>query len=223
MQHLSGSWRDSFPATGYGKINSFTKTNIMRLLVGTSFLLIFSRPAPAQTPSNQTTQAAVTRPCAATPASAKPAKSSKPSGKGKAVDVAEVPAVCLEVQGESLDIQEFLQKMVRELKWKTGEGQATEDAWTFVRYLERADLERFAKTDAVGGQVAWTEGKAVVQVRTVEARDAFTRVEISAGFQGYGRSADRFAPPKDTWTLLSTGALENDMMNALKTRFQPAR
>jgi hypothetical protein len=64
--------------------------------------------------------------------------------------------------------------------------------------------------------VNWTDGKAIVQVRTRELDGGFSRVEISARFQGSGQNVDRFAPPRDSWDLESNGALEKNLIAALE-------
>ena len=53
----------------------------------------------------------------------------------------EPPPACIEVKGETLEIQEVLQAVVRDLQWRVRENYATEDSWSFVRYLNVDELE----------------------------------------------------------------------------------
>jgi hypothetical protein len=109
---------------------------------------------------------------------------------------------------------------VRELKWKIGPETSSADTWTFTRYLEKEELAQTAKTDVLGGRVTWTEGKAFVQVKTSDAADGFTRVEVFARFQGHGQTSVRFARPTDLWPLTSKGILESGMIAALEDHFK---
>jgi hypothetical protein len=184
------------------------------------FSCSFERQAAAQAPADQTAdRTAVVRPCPTLPVNSKPARKEKTKRKG-AADSNEAPPACLEAKASSLDIQEFLQSFIREQKWSIGEEKVAEDAWTFFRYLDKDELLRFADVGPFAGRVNWTEGKAFVKVNTVDAGGGFTRVLITARFEGHGQNADLFAPPQESWKLTSNGSLEKSLVSSLETHFQ---
>jgi hypothetical protein len=47
------------------------------------------------------------------------------------------------LKGEPIEVQEFLQSVVREFQWRVGENHASEDTWSFVRYLN--DCEGYVR------------------------------------------------------------------------------
>ena len=166
----------------------------------------------AQEPAEKSAApASIVRPC-----SAPPARKNKPKARGatKAEDFA---FACLEAKGSSLELLEFFQSYVREQSWAITDERIIEDGWIFSRSLNKEELLQFAKEGPFAGRVNWTEGKAVVQVVTRELDRGFTRVEISTHLQGNGQSVDRFAPPKESWELDSSGALEKLLIDALDT------
>ncbi len=176
----------------------------------------FEPRAAAQEPAEKTAAVtALTRPCPALPADSKPAHKEK-SKANTAAHSNEAVSACLEAKGSPLDIQEFFQSYVRAQSWRIGEEKIIEDGWIFARYLDKNELLQFAKEGLFAGRVNWTEGKALVQVRTRELDGGFSRVEITARFQGGGQSVDRFAPPKESWDLDSNGALEKILISALE-------
>lgn len=178
----------------------------------------------AQAPPDKTTGGTVIlRPCPAIPGSSKPASKDKPKRKGAVAHLNEPAPACLEAKASALDIQEFFQSFVRTQGWNIGEEQGTEDLWTFARYLTKEELLRFAREGLFAGRVNWRDGRTLVQVRTVELDGGFTRVLVSARFEGYGQSVDQFAPPKESWHLDSNGSLENSMVSALEAHFKSLR
>jgi len=199
----------------------------MTLLGTLSLLLFFSSfetRGAAQEPSDKAaTPVASVRPCPADAANSKPARETKKKGKSAAAGSTAVPPACVEVQASALDIQEFFQSFVRDQSWRIGEEKIAEDAWTFSRYLDKQELLRFSNEGPFAGRVNWTEGRALIQVRTRELGKGFTRVEITARFQGYGQNVDRFAPPKDSWQLESNGTLEKNSISAIETHVKSQR
>lgn len=132
-------------------------------------------------------------------------------------------AACLELKGEPIEVQEFLQSVVREFQWRVGENHASEDTWFLVRYLNEEELEKYADTKVLLEPVEFTGGKVAVLVRTQDAGDGFVRVQISAHFQGNGKSTDKFSSqPGTVWPLNSKGTLEQELMGALQTHFKHA-
>jgi len=178
-------------------------------------LLIFSSlniAAPSQEPGEKSSPAAVvSHPCSAPQTS--PAHKEKPKANSR--EAKQIVPACLEAKASPLDIQEFFQNYLRVQGWRFGEEKIVADGWVFVRYLDKDELLQFAKEGIFAGRVKWTEGRALVQATTREIDGGFTRVEVSARMQGIGQSVDRFAPPKDTWDLDSTGALEKNLIDAL--------
>lgn len=186
------------------------------------FLLpfLFERGAAAYAPADQTTDSApIVRPCPAPPADSKSARKEKTKRKAP-VESDEGPSACLEAKASTLEIQEFFQSFGREQKWSIGKERVSEDSWTFSRSLDKDELVRFVEVGPFAGRVKWTEGKAFVKVNTSDAKDGYTRVLITARFEGYGENSDRFAPPQDTWNLVSNSTLEKNMISALETHFQ---
>ena len=165
----------------------------------TALLLISACSAVAQTPATKQPQPRANfQPCAAAP-----------SGRS-----------CVEVRATPTEVRDFLRSHARELRWKIGPETISANTWTFTRYLEKEELAQTARTDAFRGRVTWTEGKAFVEVKTSDAPDGFSRVEVSARFQGHGQSSERFARPTDLWPLPSRGTLESGMIAALEDHFK---
>jgi hypothetical protein len=166
---------------------------------------------------------AVARPCKNIPSNPKPSKGANKNGKKQLEDAgANTAGACLEIRSTALEIQEYLQAYGREQKWNLSDEHVAEDAWTFSRKLERDELLRYTKNDANTDRVKWTSGVAFVQVKTMELDEGFVRVQVSAHFQGYGESADRFAPPKEFWPMKSNTTLENQLISVLEAHFKSA-
>ena len=163
---------------------------------------------------------AATRPCTANPVlTYNPGKKAK---KLKHPPPPEPAPACIEVKGDSLGIQEFLQTLAREHLWRLGENHASEDMWSFVRYLGPDEVDAYADTKVSLEPVKFTSGKASVTVRTTDVGGDFVRVQISVHLQGEGKSADpTWKQPATTWPLNSKGELEKELVTALQTRYKP--
>lgn len=171
--------------------------------------------SPDDKPANELVSLA--RPCsfAASGSKSKEKAKSKPAMRR----VPSAPA-CIEAKGSLVELHEFFQSYVRAQNWRIDDERVAQDSWIFSRYLDKEELLQFAKEGAYTGRVRWTEGKAVVQITAHELEGGFTRVEVSAQFQGGGQNVDRFAPPRDTWNLDSTGALEKSLIGALEAHLK---
>ena len=174
----------------------------------------------AQQSTPNTAPPVTTRACSANPVLG-------PRGKKKSAPKTKHPLppeplpACLEVKGEPLEIQEELQAVVRDLQWRIHENHATEDTWTFVRYMDAEDLERYADTKVLIEPVDFEDGKAAVLVRTVDIGGGFARVQISAHFEGEGNSSDAtLKQPATSWPLNSNGRLEQELIRSLQSRYQ---
>jgi hypothetical protein len=161
-----------------------------------------------------------TRPCSSSSSLPPDSKGAKESSKTKFAGTPVPPPACLEVKGNPIEVQEFLQALIRDQKWRIGQEQTSANSWSFVRNLEPEELVRFAHTEILGGSIVWTEGKAAVQVATAGATDGFTRVQIAAKVLGKGNTKERFARPTDFWPLVSKGTLESGMIAALEDHFK---
>jgi hypothetical protein len=162
------------------------------------------------------------RPCTANPVLGSNSKP-KLSKKSKHAIAPEPPPACLELKGEPIEVQEFLQTVVREFQWRVGENHASEDTWSFVRYLNEEELEHYADTKVLVEPVQFTGGKVAVLVRTQDVGDSYVRVQIITHFQGNGKSTDKLSgQPATLWPLNSKGTLEEELMGALKARFHHA-
>jgi len=163
------------------------------------------------------------RPCSTNPV-LPVSNAEKAARKLKDVPPPDPPPSCIEVQGQPIEIQEFLQNTARRQAWRIGENRASEDTWSYVRYLDAGELDKYANTKVLIEPVIFSNGKAAVTIRTADLGDGYARVQITSHFQGDGKSADRASPqPASTWPLTSKGVLEQELLNALQTRFKPLK
>jgi hypothetical protein len=192
-------------------------------LLFTALLLIsIAVRAQAQTPpAYSKVGTTATRPCSANPVLT-PGGKEKGSHKPKhPMPSAPAPA-CIEVKGEGMEIQEFLQNTAREQGWRIGENRASDDTWFFVRYLDPDELEKYAETKVLIEPIQFTSGKAAVTLRTTEIDEGYVRVQIIVQLQGEGKSSDKvLGQPGSAWTLNSKGVLEQELVTALQTRYKP--
>lgn len=197
---------------------AFARTLMPALLAATCFL--FSLPLYAQQPSQNSAAPAATRPCSANPVLGSSSKKKNPPKTKHSLPPEPLPA-CLELKGEPLEIQETLQVIARDQQWRIHENHATEDAWTFVRYLSPEDLDKYAETKIFLEPIAFDDGKAAVSVRTADIGSGFVRVQIAARFEGEGKTADTaMTQPATSWALQSKGMLEKEFLNALQSRYK---
>jgi len=130
--------------------------------------------------------------------------------------------VCVEVKGEAIEVQEFLQAIAREQGWRIGENRESEDTWSFVRYFGADELDTYADTRVLLERVKFTSGKAAVTVRTTDIGEGYVRVQISSQFQGDGKSTDKISgQPGTVWPLNSRGVLEQNLLGALQSHYKP--
>lgn len=187
-----------------------------------TMLLALTVSAQSQAPAGTATgKRSATRACSANPVlgSAAPKKGEH---KPKHTAPPEPLPACIEVKGEGIEVQEFLQTRVREQAWRIGENRASEDSWSFVRYFDPDELEKFADTKVLLEPVKFTSGKAALTVRTTDIGDGYNRVQISARFQGEGKSSDKIlGQPSTQWPLNSKGVLEQELITALQTGYKP--
>ena len=170
----------------------------------------------------QVNDSAATRNCSANPVLALSAGKKKSSRKPKNSPAPELTPACIEVRGQAIEVQEFLQNTAREQSWRIGENRASDDTWSYVRYLDADELEKFADTKVLIEPVSFSNGKAAVVVRTTDLSGGYVRVQITAHFQGEGRSTDKVsAQPGNVWPLNSKGVLEQDSLKALQSGYKP--
>jgi len=150
-----------------------------------------------------------------------------PSNKGKHAQKSKHPLppepapACLELKGEGIEVQEFLQNTAREQQWRIGENHASEDTWTFLRYFNPDELTRYADTNVLNEPVKFTGGKAAVLVRTSDIENGYVRVQVTAHFLGNGKSSDKvWGQPSDVWPLNSRGVLEQEILKPLQTEYK---
>lgn len=188
------------------------------------FVFYFGAGIPVSVCRQQSAQpnttSANTRACTANPVLA-PAAKQKGHRQSKNHSSPGPLPVCIEIQGEALEIQEVFQSIAREKQWRIHESHATEDSWTFVRYLNTDELYNFADTSVLIQPVNFEDGKAAVVVRTVDIGSGFVRIQVSAQFEGEGKSADKtMKQPATTWPLTTKGVMEKEMLAALEARYQ---
>lgn len=194
-----------------------------RLFLAVVLLSLCSGGARAQTPvSAPSTDSArsSSRPCSVNPVLT-------PSGKGKHAQKSKHPLrpepapACLEVKGQGIEVQEYLQNTAREQQWRVGENHASEDTWTFVRYFNPDELSKYADTNVLNEPVKFTSGKAAMLVLTTDIENGYVRVQVSARFQGNGKSTDKvLGQPADVWPLNSKGVLEQEILKPLQTEYK---
>jgi hypothetical protein len=146
----------------------------------------------------------------------------KPQKKLKHPVAPEPLPACLELKGEPIEVQEFLQSVVREFQWRVGESHASEDTWSFMRYLNDEDLEKYAETKVLlaRGIHRWKNSSLL---RTQELNEGYVRVQISTHFQGNGKPTDKFSGrPATMWSLNSKRIMEQELIGALQIRFKHA-
>jgi hypothetical protein len=197
-----------------------------RLLWILAICCAFPAALLARPPLRQNSAAAPTttlyRTCSSNPVLGSNVKA-KGLKKSKHPSPSEIPPACLEVKGPPIEIQEFLQSVVRELQWRIGENRASEQTWTFVRDLNDDELAKYCDTKVLVEPVVFTSGKVAVVVHTSELNDGFCRVQIVAHIQAEGKSTDKMSPQLGTnWQLGSNGVLEQELVSALETRFRHA-
>jgi hypothetical protein len=163
------------------------------------------------------------RPCSANPVLATGEKK-KGSHNPKHPLPAQPAPTCIEMKGEGLEIQEFLQDTAREQAWRIGENRVSDDTWSCVRYFGPDELEKYADTKVLLEPVQFTGGKAAVTLRTTDIGEGYARVQIMVQLQGEGKTADKvLGQPGSLWTLNSKGVLEQELVTALQTRYKPLK
>ena len=198
---------------------SLRNLQITELLLLTGIFLCTVWPLCAQQSSQSASANASSRPCSANPVLAPSGK--KNTRKPKHPLPPDPPPACVEVKGETLEIQETLQGVVRDLQWRVHDNHATEDAWSFVRYMNPDELEKYADTKVLIEPVQFEDGKAAVVVRTADIGGGFVRVQISARFEGEGKSADTvMKQPATAWPLNSKGVLEKELVDSLLAHYR---
>ena len=161
------------------------------------------------------------RPCSANPVLAY-APSKKSAKHLKHPPAPEPLPTCIEVKGEPLSIQEFLQNLAREQAWRISDNRASEDMWSFVRYFNPDELDTYADTKVAIESVKFSGGKAATTIRATDIGGEYVRVQISAHFEGEGKSIDpTWKQPATVWPLTSKGVFEKQLVEALQTRYKP--
>jgi len=201
-------------------LNRRAAFQVSKILFGSALAFTACAPVHAQEPAQSPAPSATTRECSANPVLAASGKKKSTHKTKHPLPPDPLPA-CVEVKGDALEIQETLQGIARDLQWRIHENRATEDTWTFVRYLNADELEKYADTKVLIEPVEFEDGKAAVLVRTTDLGGGYARVQISAHFEGEGKSTDRtIKQPATSWPLNSKGALEKEMIDALQSRYQ---
>jgi len=178
--------------------------------------------ASGQTPPSATAAVSNTnsRPCSANPVLA-PSTKGKHAPKSKHPLPPEPAPACLELRGQGIEVQEFLQNTAREQQWRVGENHASEDTWTFIRYFNPDELNKYADTNVLNEPVKFTSGKAAVLVRTSDVENGYVRVQVTAHFLGNGKSTDKvLGQPGTVWPLNSRRVLEQEILKPLETQYK---
>ena len=215
--HAAGSRISVSLLTGRNREMTARAYVLIAVMCTATRFTVAQQPQPPAIATSPTT----TRPCSANPVLAY-VPSKKSAKRLKNPPPSEPAPVCIEVKGEPLGIQEFLQNVAREQSWRIGENHTSEDMWSFVRYFNPYELETYADTKVTTEPVTFTSGKGATTVRTADLGDEFVRVQVSVHFQGEGKSADpNLKQPATVWPLKSKGVFEQQLVAALQTRYRP--
>jgi hypothetical protein len=180
------------------------------------FSLLVASASVSQAPPTDTPTRACKAIAGEGPGKPKPPRGNKKPGKQEA------PAVtpsCVETRLPALDIQEYLQKFVRERQWSARDEHAGEDGWTFSISLDQESLAGYTKP-FVDKRIHWRSGRGRVQVWTTAGSDGYTQVIIKAKFDGFGESEDMLATRRGAWQLESNGNLESELIRAIELHSQ---
>ena len=172
------------------------------------------------TPSRGVGTSGNSRACMANPVLEGNSKS-KPQKKSKHPLAPEPLPACLELKGEPIEVHECLQSVVLEFQWRVGENHASEDTWSFVRYLNDEDLEKYADSKVLLKPVEFTGGKLAVLLRTQELSPGYARLQISMHFQGNG-SRPVFRPARNHVAAQFKRHPGQELIDVLQARFKHA-
>jgi hypothetical protein len=133
----------------------------------------------------------------------------KPQKKLKHPVAPEPLPACLELKGQPIEVQKFLQSVVHEFQRSVGESCASEDTWSFMRYLNDEDLEKYAATKVLlaRGIHRW---KSSSLSRTQELNEGCVREQVTTH------------QPATMWSLNSNGIMEQELIGALAMRVKHA-
>lgn len=127
------------------------------------------------------------------------------------------PDKCIELHASALEAQEYLQKFVRERHWTILDELVSEDVWNFSVELTKPELSNYTKPEPDHALMNWRGGRASVRVSAKDLPDGYTRVEVSARFEGFGESEDQFATKRVSWPLKSSGTIESLLVSAVQS------
>jgi hypothetical protein len=185
-------------------------------LAALTLLLLGTNSQEQQSKSSQPTVRSCTN-SEPQPAPNKKAGRNKPAKDQEAVGAS--PSFCSDIHARALEVQERLQGLLRDLRWRLEDEDADEEVFRFSLQLSQHELLADTNPEAAARLVQWTGGKVVVLVKTFEEREGYTRTTVTGFFKGYGESEDKFATRKNVWTLNSNGRLEKDLLDRLISRF----
>lgn len=146
-------------------------------------------------------------------------KTKKSGRKNSGKETPQETGACIELALSTLEIQEYLQSLVRTRQWKISGERITEESWTFSMELGKDEFLRATTEDSRNKGVEWTGGIVRVHMNTAELPDGYSRTIVQARFRGYGRSVDQFATQKEYWELESTNNFENSIISAIRSHF----
>jgi hypothetical protein len=163
----------------------------------------FACPAAAGVPLSKPTGAA--------------ASSQVPGKEQEGHDRAASPEFCLELDRPPSALEECVRKILSETGWSLPVGTQAKDAFRAGRRVEPEELQRVAQTEIGGGRIHWEEGTVNAEIRLIPLSETVTQVRIRTRILAKGSTSLRLMRPSPWWLLVSTGALEGDVLAALKT------
>lgn len=125
---------------------------------------------------------------------------------------------CLDLERPLSTMQECVRSVLLEKGWSLPATKTVEAGMIAARYLTSEELPRVAHTEIGGGRIQWEEGMVNTQIRLIPLGENVTQARIRTRILAKGSTSLRLMRPSPWWLLVSTGALEGDVLAALKTR-----
>jgi hypothetical protein len=125
---------------------------------------------------------------------------------------------CIELPQPPSAVEECVRRILLEIAWTMVPNSEDKGALLARRHLESEELRRVAQTEILGGNIHWEEGMANAEIRLIPHSERETQVRIRARILGKGSTTLRLMRMSPWWPLVSTGALEGDVLAALEAR-----
>jgi hypothetical protein len=125
---------------------------------------------------------------------------------------------CLDLERPPSPMRECVRSVLREKAWSVPATKTVDAGLMAVRYLTSEELRRVAHTEIGGGRIQWEEGMVNAQIRLIPLSENLTQARIRTRILAKGSTSLPLMHASPWWLLVSTGALEGDVLASLKTR-----